>query len=61
VSLSEGREVSGKQITLAEPGKGQLRRFIFRNAARDQFPPAIIEVLRQFLDNLAFARSGQAQ
>ncbi|HWL39909.1 MAG TPA: hypothetical protein VNO75_06700 [Gemmatimonadaceae bacterium] len=50
--------MSCKQIPLAEPGKGQLRRLVFRDAARDQFPPAILEVLREFLDNLAFARSG---
>jgi hypothetical protein len=61
VSLSEGLEVSCKQISLPEPGKGQRCRFVFRDAARDQFPPAFLEVLREFLDNLAFACSGQAQ
>jgi len=47
VRLSQRRELSCEQIPFSEPGKRQLRRFVLRRPARDQFPPAILEILRQ--------------
>ena len=52
VRLSQRLEVSCEQIPLPEPGKRQPRRFVLRRPARHQFPPAILEMLRQLLDDL---------
>ena len=61
VRLPQRREVSCEQIPLAEPGKRQLRRFVIRRPARHQFPPAILEMLRQLLDDLGLTGRRQAQ
>ena len=61
VRLSQRREVSCEQIPLPEPGKRQLRRFVLRRPARHQFPPAILEMLRQLLDDLVLTGRRQAQ
>src|SRR5688572_25770861 len=61
VRLSQRRELSCEQIPLPEPGKRLRRRFVLRRPARHQFPPAILEMLRQLLDDLVLTGRRQAQ
>ena len=59
--LSQRLEVPCEQIPIPEPGKRQLRRIVLRRSARHQFPPAILEMLRQLLDDLGLTGRRQAQ
>ena len=61
VRLSQRREVSREQIPVAEPGERQLRCLVLRCPTGYQFPPPVIEVLRELLDDLVLAGRRQAQ
>jgi hypothetical protein len=59
--LSQGRQVPREQVPISEPGKRQVRGLVFRRPTGYQFPPMVLEMLREFLDDLVLASRRQAQ
>jgi len=53
--LPERRHVLRQDVPAPEFGERQLHGLITRRAAGDQLAPSVIEVLRELLDDLAFA------
>jgi hypothetical protein len=56
MGLVERRHVPHQTVRARELGERQLRGFIGRGAACHQLPPAIVEMLREFFDDLGLAR-----
>ena len=59
--LFERRHGLAEQVLVAELGQGQTRRLVLRCPARPQLPPAILEMLRELVDDLRLAGRRETQ
>jgi hypothetical protein len=51
MGLPQWRHVPRKKVPLSEIGERQPRSLIGRCSTRNQFPPAVIEMLLEFFDD----------
>jgi len=59
--LPKRRQVPRQDVPVPEFGERQVGGFIRQRPACNQVPPAVIEVLREFFDDLALARRREVQ
>ena len=59
--LPQRRQVLRQQVALPELGECQTRGLVLRRAARHQLAPAVLEMLRELLDDLVLARRREPQ
>ena len=59
--LPQRRHVLREQIPFPELSERETCRFILRRPSADQLPPAVLEMLRELIDDLVLSRRREAQ
>ena len=59
--LPQRREVLSQRLVAAEQFERETRRVLWGSASSDQLRIVVLEMLRQFADDLAFPRGRQAK